>query len=752
MCRTDSNSLVAQSCRRLLTLVLLAATWLVLGVCPPSSPASETVATPAIDLLPTPKQVQAQAGRLVLARHAAGQKSGCSIVAGPEAGFAAEVLAEKLAAPVVPAAQSGSLAVRLRVDADAPFARRLARDARPESYRLEVSARDVEIVAVDPEGLLRGAATLMQLLQSDGGVVYLPQLTLVDWPNFRYRCASDWLMNAEVNRWSYDWGDGRRACLARIKRKLDLCFAYKINQVWFDGFGWDLKRCPGYAELVSECSQYARRRGIKLTFAGYGGGYGTSYQKSEIYRCGYFGQTFVNRRPYPEGEEYLCRGMHQIEQSRRYGTCLSNEALGRAKLDEMKRFAAAAEPGFMYIHDIDTGTFADSQSSWLLRCEECRKRWPSDALADARGQAGALAAWYGQIRSTLDKVSTPSGYRAARDLTLVFTSPLYTCYYEKGPPDLWERETDYFCLLSRLMGPAANVEFGLREQFYSPGGGKKIARLRAAMDKSGGRSAIYVIAFGGGDNYLSDDLANVSGVMAPFYDGAESVCLSNGGVHEEPVQLLNAEMLWAGSAAGYREDPADEPAAQALFRRIAQGTHRPAAIFGPGRLFDRICRRLWGAAAGAEMCQAYLAPGESGDGPLSRVWWAVTADVARLQAKSLPARFNWEDRRAHWLRRKAVTDEALSHARRAAALTQDEDVHWFASCLAIGSRFSECMALSVEMRLRNDAATRQRLAGALSALESQIKASGRSEKTDLLGGDPGCWLETLAHLKSLNGL
>lgn len=726
--------------------------WHVLGGCLPSSLASELLQTPAIDLLPVPKQVHMGPGWLVLARRAREQKPGCSIVAGPEAGFAAAVLAEKLAAPIVPAARSGSLAVKLRVDANAPFARLLSRDARPEAYRLEATAQGVDIVATGAEGLLRGAATLMQLLRSDGGGVYVPQLTLVDWPNFRYRCASDWLMNVEANRWSYDWGDGRRACLARIKRKLDMCFAYKINQVWFDGFGWDLKRCPGYAELVSECSQYARRRGIKLTFAGYGGGYGTSYQPSEIYRCGYFGQTFINRRPYPDGVEYFCRGMHRIEQSRRYGTCLSNEALGRAKLDEMKRFVAAAEPGFMYIHDIDSGTFAESQSSWLLRCEECRKRWPSDALADARGQAGALAAWYRQIRSTLDEVCTASGYRAARDLTLIFTSPLYTCYFEKGPPDLWERETDYFCRLSRLMGPAANVEFGLREQFYCPGGGKKIARLRAAMDKCGGQSAIHVIAFGGGDNYLSDDLANVSGLMAPFYDGAESVCLSNGGVHEEPVQLLNAELLWAGSAAGYREDPADETSAQALFRRMCQGKHRPAGIFGPGKIFQRLCQRLWGDAAGTEMYQAYLAPGESGDGPLSRVWWAVTADVARLQAKSLPARFDWEERHTRWLRRKAVTDEALSHARRAAALTQDEDVHWFASCLALGSRFSECMALSLEMRLRKDAATGLRLAGALSALGSQIKAFGRSEKTDPLGGDPGCWTETLAHLKSLNGL
>lgn len=704
----------------------------------------------AIDVLPTPRQVQAQAGRLPMA--------GCAIMAGPEAGFAAEVLARRLSAPVRPEAASTACPIRLRVDADAPFAKGLSRDARPEAYRLEVGPQGVELLATEPEGLLRASATLLQLFSVDRGIVYAPRVTIVDWPTFRHRCAADWLMNAEVNRWAYDWGDGQAACLARIRRKLDQCFAYKINQVWFDGFGWSLDRAPGYARMMRECNQYARRRGIRLTFGGYGGGYGTSYQPSEIYRCGYFGQTLFNRRPYPDGEEYFCRGMHRIEHSRRYGTCLSNAGLCQAKLDEMRRFVAAVEPGFLYIHDIDTGTYVESQASWRLRCDECRRRWPSDELADPQGQAGALADWYRQIRRSLDGISAASGYRAARDLTLIFTSPLYACYYEKGPVGLWQRETDYFCVLSRLLGPAVNAQFGLREQFYGFGGTKKIAALRAALDKSGGATGVHVIAFGGGDNYLSDDLVNLSGLMAPFYEGAHSVCLSNGGVHEEPVQILNAELLWAGTPAGCGELPPDEAAVQALFRQMCQGKHRPPEILGPEKIFHRICRRLWGDAAGTEMYLAYLIPGSPGAGPLSRVWWAVTADVARLRAKSLPAGFDWRARRAHWQSRKLATDAALAHARRAAALRPDEDLQWFATCLALGSRFCRCMSLAIELRekgdirlYQNDSDLRVRLAATLSDLETQIVACGRNQKTDALGGDPGCWLETVAHLKQLIG-
>lgn len=704
-----------------------------------------------INVLPTPRQVQLRTGRVLLAGGESKGQRGCCIVAGPEAGFAAELLARRLAAPVGVARDPDRVPVTLRLDAKAAFAAKLGRDALAEAYRLEVSSGGVDIVALEPEGLLRAAATLLQLIEVEDGATWAPELTVTDWPCFRYRCASDWLINVEINRWSYDWGDGSEACLARIKRKLDFCFAYKINQVWFDGFGWDTERCEGYSDFVRECTRYARRRGIKLTFGGYGGGYGTSYQKSELYRCGYFGRSPINRRPYPDGAEYLCRGMRNIEQSRRHGTCLSNGALGQAKLEEMKQFVAAVEPGFLYIHDIDTGTYTESQESWLMRCDECRKRWPSDDLTDPKGQAGALADWCRQVRGSLDGVTTESGYRTARDLTLIFTSPLYTVYYEKGSPDLWQRETDYFCMLSRLIGSAAGVEFGLREQFYRPGGGRKIAHLRAGLDRVGAGHGIHVIAFGGGDHYQSDDLANISAAMAHFYDGAESVCLSNGGVHEEPVQILNAEQLWSGSLAGYREDPPDEGSARGLFRRMVRGQYRPTALFGPGKLFNQICCRLWGETAGSAMYDAYMTAGETGDGPVSRVWWTVTKQVAKLRAGATPEEFRWEEEHVRWLRRQATTERALAHARRAATSSKDDDIQWFARCLEVGAGFSECMALSVELRVREDAATRAELAKALSELESRINAGGLV-KTGPLGGDPGCWMETIANLRKFNGL
>jgi hypothetical protein len=693
------------------------------------------------EILPTPKRLEPGKGELEI-------RNGC-VVAASEAGYAAQAIAQRLAVPVVRQPRRDCISITLRLDPKAPFSTGLSRDQRPEAYQLTIRPDGVGIVALHAEGLLRAAASLLQLARTESGVTRLPCLTITDWPDFRYRCASDWLVNVEVNRWAYDWGDGPQQYLARIKRKLDFCFLYKINQVWFDGFGWNVDRFPGYAALMRECNRYARQRGIKLTFAGYGGGYGTAYQQSEIYRYGYFGQTFLNRQPYPDGPQYSCRGMDRVEISRAYGTCLSNEGLARAKLAELKRFVSEVEPGFLYIHDIDSGTYAAARDAWRVRCDECRRRWPSDDVESPHGQAGAMASWYAKIRKALNPIAAKGGYRADRDLTLIFISPLYAAYYESNPPDVWRRELDYFRTVSRVMGASRNVHFGVRELFYAPSGGRKIAELRAALDEVGNGHAPHVVSFMGGDNYYSDDLLNFSGIMAPLFQGAESVCLSNGGLHEEPVQVLNAELLWSGAAAGYREQPPDEPAARKLRDRLANGLHRPADVFGSGQLLERICRRLWGDAAGAEMYRAYMAGGKSGDWPISHVWFSVTRDVARLQTGTLSKGTRWQDLRDRWQRRLASTQESLAHAERAATLISDEDVAWFARCLDVGRRFSEVMLLAIELRIHSDEAARSRLAKALDDLESHLRSRFRFDKTDVLGGDPGCWLETIGHLREI---
>ncbi|MGE5532100.1 MAG: glycoside hydrolase family 20 zincin-like fold domain-containing protein [Bacteroidota bacterium] len=614
----------------------------------------------------------------------------------------------------------------------------LSPELRIEAYRLNVNGQGPQIVAETAEGVLRANATMAQLRQPDGS---LPHCDITDWPDFRYRCASDWLLNCEINRWAYDWGDGPEACLRRIKRKLDFCFDHKINQVWFEGFGW--KSDPQYAEFMRECNRYARDRAIKLTFAGYGGGYGTSYQVSELYRCGYQGETFINRLPWPDGPEYDCIGC-DVPHSRRYGTCATNQGLRAAKLEDMRRFVQAVEPGFMYIHDIDTGCFEPSRKAWLWRCDECRRRWPSDEMIDPQGQAGAYADWFRQLAGTLGAVATDD-YDAARDLTLIFVSPVYTEQWEPGQPELWEKEVEYFRLLSELIGPQPNLMFGVREQFYRADGSPKIQALRAALDEVGHGHGIHVIAFGGGDNYTSDDLCNISGAAAGLYRGAHSVCLSNGGLHEEAIQVLNADFLWNGQASDVKLDPGSNDQIEKLWPSVCRGQWHRDALAATDSALAQACRHLWGKEVGNRMHQARLCGPDAVHGPVAHVWWTITREIRRLTGEYNP----WNDRASfeqlaeRFQRRSQSTAEALALAQQAIALTDDEDVHWFARSLEVGHGFAEILALAYEWKARDDDGSRQQALKRAQDLGAHLQANFTFVATDPLGGDPGCWQETV---------
>jgi hypothetical protein len=696
---------------------------------------------PTQGLWPMPRRLEHLPGSVRIRRRA-----GDCCVVGDGAGYATQVIARRLSAPVVAAPLTGMFPVLLRVDASLEASLDLPAGSHPEAYTVVARADGITLMAASAEGLLRAAATLLQLLHDEEGATVCPCVRIADWPQFRRRCAADWLLNAEINRWGYDWGDGLEACRARMERKLDLCFAYKINQVWFDGIGWSTDRSPHYADLVRGLNRYARERGVSLVFAGYGGGYGTSYQNSELYRCGYHGEIFLNREWYPDGPEYLCCGLPGYAGARRYGTCLTNDALHELKLAEMMHFVQTVQPGAMYIHDIDAGYLSEAHKAWLMRCPQCRERFPSDRMADPQGQAGALAGWFRKVHRHLCGLPGEDGYVPFRDLQLIFTSPVYTHFREPGQPEVWQREVEYFRVLSDLIGPAPNVQFGIREQFVEPSGSPRIAQLAAALDRGENGHGAYVISFCGGDNFLNDDMVNASCVFAHLFAGARSVCLSNGGVHEEPLQLLNARALWCGAHSGFAQTPEDPAQADALYAQVVAGTFRDDALFGPDGALHAACLQLWGADAGEHLFRAYTCAPDGLRGPVSRVWWAITREVRRLRGELAEHGLTPEGLRERWRVRVEVTGTALGHAQAALQAREDPDIRWLCTCLDVGGRFARAVLLAMDARA-GDGAARTALVHLLDELALHIEGLNIADRTDVLGGDPGCWLETVELLR-----
>lgn len=71
----------------------------------------------------------------------------------------------------------------------------------------------VWIVGASPQGVIWGAASLLQLQEVDEQGVYLQGACLRDYPHFEFRAASDWLLNIEIN----GWGSNASNCIAACR-------------------------------------------------------------------------------------------------------------------------------------------------------------------------------------------------------------------------------------------------------------------------------------------------------------------------------------------------------------------------------------------------------------------------------------------------------------------------------------------------------------------------------------------------------
>ena len=114
----------------------------------------------------------------------------------------------------------------------------------------------------------------------------------------------------------------------------------------------------------------ARKRGIHLIFGAYTMGYGLSAHTFGKH----FGKVYKNIKNYPYGEEYDCLGTYISDKNknngvpyitgRRFGTCLSNEAMMTDKLKELCNFIMDYQDkeSSLWYQVVDKGHF---EGNWL---------------------------------------------------------------------------------------------------------------------------------------------------------------------------------------------------------------------------------------------------------------------------------------------------------------------------------------------------------------------------------------------------
>ena len=581
---------------------------------------------------------------------------------------------------------------------------------------------EVWMVAAGPQGLLYAAATLLQLLEPSEKGLRIQEAHVRDYPDFPYRASADWLLRAEINRWAYDWGDGKKAFVRRIKRQLDFCLRYKINMVFFDGFGWNSEKFPGYAGMMRDLNGYARDRGIKLIFSGFG----ANYDRAKVQPEHNIGQVHYNRKAYPRGEVYPCFGEVRTPEHPMLGTCRSNEALNLIKSREMSTFVRSVEPGALYIHFEDMGLFERAQERWLERCAECRTRWPNDNFAATDGGAGAIAhGCHVLLESIFGVRNSESGYDASRDCTVIPISPAYAV--ESDSEDDWDRVLDLWSNVVSLLPDHPNIQIGFREIFPRKSTNQRwVDAYKERLKSRGLNSKTFIFFLGGADQYSWHSFNYpfvATSIMSGMFEGGTSLYHFNGGLHQEPLQLLNAEFAWNVRAPGSLMPDTHEDCTEA-WKALMKYENMPESICSEDGFLGEACRQIYGGQAGRAMYSFFsdyvCQPRSNGESlapvlpdklfPLSILWrilaldenhWNPSSPDSKPQATLTDLGItygDWQRRLSHvWGLYARVTGrgrQRVGEALSAPDLNPSvrEDLVYLEKCLQVGELFSELIS------------------------------------------------------------
>lgn len=461
-------------------------------------------------------------------------------------------------------------------------------NAEEQGYIIKgLSNGKIVIFAHNYMGIMYAIATLIQIpAVSD-------EFEIKDYPDFRYR-GNKWLIWNETEVWSYDFGDGIDAFKERIIRKLDMCLKFKINMVYFDGWGSNLDRTPHYKELMNLCNHEARKRGIHLIHGAYTMGYGLSAHNFGKH----FGKVYKNINA---GEEYECLGTFKKDPyddsiepfvtGRTFGTCISNKELMEDKLSELKEFIREAQPGALYLHNMDSHVI--DQRLWLARCEDCRKRWPNDDVLAKDGMAGAFAEFFDELNGGLRSVKCDD-YDASKDLLIFNVSPGYMWYV--CTDEEIESASKFWEAVQKYTKVKENVIPLFRELHYNRDDDK--LRIPDVVSKAWqGEQSFGIINFSGAGGFYNDKLFFISSVFNYMFKGADALITCSGSAFQEPLQIFNAEYMWKCENSSFynmKDVPVGYDAFLKLYYDCRDTKVRPHEVYGDGGMLDVICQKLYG--------------------------------------------------------------------------------------------------------------------------------------------------------------
>lgn len=472
----------------------------------------------------------------------------------------------------------------------------------------------IYITAKTGVGLAYGVVTLIQLIGKD-----IETLEVFDKPDFKRR-ANKWTVWAESGIWSYDFGDGKDAFKRRIARKLDMCLLYKINTVYFDGFGLNLDRFDDYAEVMRFANDEAAARAIALITGCYGMSYG-----QQGFGNTYQGKAYLNRKGYPDGEVYSCIGYFDKNKvnegdsletriasvfAREHGSCLSNDELFEIKAKEFTDYVKATHCGGFYLHNVDAHEI--HPEIWLSRCDECKKRWPNDDLYAVDGAAGAFADYFNKISRRIRAVR--DGDWSAKDFVLMPISPGYVDYHF-STDETYDNSMKFWAAVSKYLDKE-NIAPCFREQFnYMERDGMRGEILK----KEGMETDTAIINFGASDGFYGDKIFTAISLFNYMMKDFSYMLMANGNAFQEPLQVFNAEYMWRceNSAFGELEEkPLNAKDFLKIYRDVADGKYRPEYIYCEGGMLDVICDKLYGDKIGREMAKVYKLKGPNYECPV----------------------------------------------------------------------------------------------------------------------------------------